>query len=74
MLFKPIILVHPLGEGNCRIYCVCRYLVTVQPLDGGELYLFGSKSFKTNFSKLPLRQWIKIINTKINFSKLPVRQ
>ena len=40
----------------------------------GKFCLIGSKSFKTNFSKLPIRQWIKIINTKINFSKLPIRQ
>ena len=63
----------PSMEGNSRIYCVSRYLVTVHPLEEGNC-LFSSKSFKTNFSKLPLRQWIKIINTKINFSKLPVRQ
>ncbi len=50
------VFLFPSMEGNCRIYCIRRYLVTVQPLDGGEFYLFGSKLFKINFSKLPLRQ------------------
>ncbi len=63
----------PSMEGNSSRNVLYPAKNTVHPLEEGNC-LFSSKSFKTNFSKLPLRQWIKIINTKINFSKLPVRQ
>ncbi len=74
MLLKPNIPVHPLGEGKSNFSPSYTTAMLGSSPRGGEIYLFSSKSFKTNFSKLPVRQWIKIINTKINFSKLPVRQ